>query len=325
MRPAKRIAGVVLVLLHAACGGEVVTLGHTQATSSNGTAGEPGAAGDSGAAGVAVDGPRFRKPVLVAELASDGDDSDNPTLTADMLEIYFTSGRDGGAGDVDVWTARRASVDEPFGVPEPVSIVNTEEFETSPAVSLEGLELWVGAERDGGLGEQDVWVSRRPSRDAEWSALTNVMELNTSEKDIPRPPAVGGRIMPLGSRRGGLDYYQTFLAERPSPSEPFGAPRELVELEVDGANCIDGFLTEDGLVLYFNRTPGAGESTGDLYVARRPDVAGAFGDAVALSDINTDHDERDPWLSPDGKHLFFSSDRDGDLSIYEALAADPPP
>jgi hypothetical protein len=305
-----------------ACGGEVVTLGHAS-QSASGAAGESGVSGASGATG--AEGPRFETPVLVTELASDGDESDNPTLTADLLEIYFASGRDGGSGDVDVWMARRPSADAPFGAPEPVSVVNTDEFETSPAVSLDGLELWVGADRDGGLGEQDIWVSRRPSRDAAWSALSNAMELNSSEKDIPRQPAVGGRVMPLGSRRGGLEYYQTFLAERPSASEPFGTPRELVELEVDGQNTIDGFLTEDGLTLYFNRTPGAGESTGDLFLATRPDLTAPFGEGVPISDLNTSHDERDPWLSPDGQHLFFSSDRDGSLSIYEALAAAPAP
>ena len=35
-------------------------------------------------------------------------------------------------------------------------------------------------------------------------------------------------------------------------------------------------------------------------------------------DANTSHDERDPWLSPDRKLLFFSSDRDGKLNIYVA-------
>ena len=107
--------------------------------------------------------------------------------------------------------------------------------------------------------------------------------------------------------------------------DPFGTPHELTELEVDGQNTIDGFLTEDGLTLYFNRTPGAGESTGDLFVASRPDLNAPFGAAVPITDLNTSHDERDPWLSPDGKRLFFSSDRDGTLSIYEALAAEPAP
>jgi hypothetical protein len=285
------------------CGGEVVTLGSAPA-------GEE-----------LVEGPRFGEVTLVAELASE-EESDNPTLTSDLLEIYFASGREGGAGDQDVWTARRASTSEPFGVPEPVSIVNTEEFETSPAVSLDGLELWLGAEREGGLGEQDIYVSRRATTGDAWDAPVNVSELNSDDKDIPRPPAMQGRVMPLGSHRGESGYYQTFLATRASPSEPFGAPVELTAIELEGMNNVDAFLTENGLDLYFNRTPGAGEDTGDLFVAHRSSEAGSFGTPVALTSVNTAHDERDPWLSADGRILYFSSDRDGTLSIYQAILAE---
>ena len=38
-----------------------------------------------------------------------------------------------------------------------------------------------------------------------------------------------------------------------------------------------------------------------------------------LDDLNTAGDERDPWLTPDGKTLYFTSDRDGALNIYTAL------
>jgi len=303
MHARRHLTVLVGLLLPLACRSEVVTLGQV-------------------AAGGSVDpAPQFSEPTLVAELASDGDESDNPTLTADLLEIYFSSEREGGAGKVDVWTARRASVDEPFGAPEPVAAINSEQTETSPAVSLDGRELWLGTERDGGLGEQDIWLSRRDA-DA-WSEPSSVPELNSAEKDIPRPPAVAGTIMPLGSRRGSSGYYETFLAERTSKGEAFSTPRELLELEVAGQNTVDAFLTEDGLSLLFNRSPGAGESTGDLFVARRASRDEPFGAAVPLLTVNTAQDERDPWLSPDGRHLFFSSDRDGTLNIYEALAIEP--
>jgi WD40-like Beta Propeller Repeat len=313
MRRGQQIVGLFGWLLSIACSSEVVTLGQVAA---GGTAGAAGSA--------AVDpAPMFSPPTLVAELVSDGDESDNPTLTADRLEIYFTSEREGGAGNVDVWTARRSSVDDPFGPPEPVEAVNSDQTEASPAVSLDGRELWFGTERDGGLGEQDIWRARRESSDDAWSEPLNVPELSSTAKDIPRPPAVSGRIMPLGSRRGSSGYYETFLAERPNEDEPFASPHELIELEVAGQNTVDGFLTEDGLTLFFNRSPGAGESSGDLFVARRKSLSEPFGAVAPLLSINTSQDERDPWLSPDGRYLYFSSDRDGTLNIYEARAIDP--
>jgi len=77
----------------------------------------------------------FATPVLVTELASPAR-TDNPTLTADLREIFFTTDRDSGNGDV--WVATRASPSAPFGAAEPVGAVNTDAFETSAAISGTG-------------------------------------------------------------------------------------------------------------------------------------------------------------------------------------------
>ena len=37
-----------------------------------------------------------------------------------------------------------------------------------------------------------------------------------------------------------------------------------------------------------------------------------------IDELSTDSDERDPWLSPDGRELYFSSDRSGQYAIYVA-------
>jgi Tol biopolymer transport system component len=47
-------------------------------------------------------------------------------------------------------------------------------------------------------------------------------------------------------------------------------------------------------------------------------VDGLFNVTQTLEDLNTGGDERDPWLTPDGKTLYFTSDRDGVLTIYTA-------
>jgi len=40
----------------------------------------------------------------------------------------------------------------------------------------------------------------------------------------------------------------------------------------------------------------------------------------ALDDVNTTFDERDPFLSADGRLLFFTSNRSGEYQIYSAAA-----
>src|SRR3954453_18813895 len=67
----------------------------------------------------------FDAPVLVSELASSSH-TDNPTLTGDLLEIYFTTDRVSGNGDV--WVARRGSPAVPFDPPSPIAEVNSNSF-----------------------------------------------------------------------------------------------------------------------------------------------------------------------------------------------------
>src|SRR5207248_460579 len=119
--------------------------------------------------------------------------------------------------------------------------------------------------------------------------------------------------------------YQTYLAARPETGAPFGAPVAIPELDYTNRSTVDGFLTEDGLTLFFSSSTAlvdggvdAGAATSDLYVAWRRSTSEPFSVTQPLDDLNTAGDERDPWLSPDGHTLYFTSDRSGVLQIYTA-------
>jgi WD40-like Beta Propeller Repeat len=282
----------------------------------------------------------FDAPALVTELASPSR-TDNPTLTGDLLEIYFTTDRVSGNGDV--WFATRASPDAPFGTPAAVTAVNGDSFETSSAISTDGLTLWFGSDRAGGAGANDIWVSQRANRTAAWSTPLNVVALNSPADDIPRPPGQHELVMPMASELATPNVYQTYLAPRATTGAPFEAPVAIPELDSHyaGRSIVDGFLTDDGLTMFFSSAPAsqpadagiasdagasidggkagnAGAANSDLFVAYRRSTNDAFGLTVPLSDLNTAADERDPWLTPDGTTLYFTSDRDGVLNIYTA-------
>jgi Tol biopolymer transport system component len=57
---------------------------------------------------------------------------------------------------------------------------------------------------------------------------------------------------------------------------------------------------------------------GDIRFSTRDDLGAHFSDPLPVTGLNTDADDRDPWLSADGKRLYFSSDRVGELDIYVA-------
>lgn len=268
----------------------------------------------------------FEVPQIVGELRSDTARTDNPTLTADLLEIFFTSDRLSGNGDV--WSASRTDVLHPFSPPAAVAEVNTTTFETSSAISADGLTLWFGSDRPGGVGSTDIWVSSRPNRSAPWSTPVNVVALNTTAEDIPRPPGQHALVMPLSSKTTTAAVYQTFFATRMSAGAAFDSPTLVAELAYPDRSTVDGFLSDDGLTLFFSSAPlvspadaappDGGTPTADLYVAFRRSVDAKFEVTQPLDDLNTPGDERDPFLTPDGKTLYFTSDRDGALNIYTA-------
>jgi hypothetical protein len=320
----------------AGCGSKVVSLGQPEPKDAGGVVDAPSftaeaslpeatidaPAVDAPPADATADGwtpPEASSPVLVTKLESSAQ-TDNPTLTDDLLLIFFSSLRDGDAGtNSDVWFASRSSADAAFGAPQRIPALSTELIEGSPAISGDGLTLWLSIKTIDDGATSDIWRSTRPSLTADWPPPTRVTDLNSSEDDIPRPLGNGNLTMPLGSRRDG-SHFLTYFASRASIGAPFGAFREASELDIDPAdiNTADAFLTQDGLTIYFAHSR---SSLGDIYVAHRATTGAPFDPPQPLPGINTAADERDPWVNPEGNVLYFTSNRDGPVNIYRANLA----
>ena len=309
----RTIAIFAAVPFAGACHGEIVTIGDKPAPTYH-----------------------FGLPRLVVELATYSR-TNNATLTEDLLEIYFASTRD--QDDLDIWTASRLAPGDMFGAPQKVRSVSSRNSDTGSSVSTDGLTLWISSERRsmGTSGGLDIWVSTRASRAVEWGDPVLVPALNSSSFDIPRPPGVNGLVMPLGSERGAGSVYRTFFASRASIASPFETPQAVPELTFEGATTMDAFLSNDGLTVFYASGPvtmpneggvaagvdaGVGEAgtwpqnSADLYVGRREKIEDPFSGFIPIAELNTPFEERDPWLSADKKHFFFSSDRGGNLNIY---------
>lgn len=253
----------------------------------------------------------FSEPRLLSELASAAK-TDNPSLSSDLLEIYFTSERTGNA---DLYVAERSSAQANFSAPIRIDALSTEAVETSPAISADGLSLSWASDREGGLGDLDIWRSTRAARGAPWSAPENQRALNSSGKDLPRLPGVHDSVMPISSDRAERGYYAILFARASDDTASFVSPTAVPELHFEHESTVDGFLTEDGLTLFYVTGPALGSA--DMFVASRRNTEAAFEHFTPLRELNTISDERDPWLSADGSRFFFSSNRGGRYAIYE--------
>lgn len=172
------------------------------------------------------------------------------------------------------------------------------------------------APQPGGLGDLDIWTATRPSRDAPWAKPVALPALNSPAKDIPRPTGQFDRVMPVGSDREERGRYQMYFATRSENTEAFATPAPVPELVFGRESTVDGFLTEDGLSLFF--CSGFGLGAADLYVVTRRSLEDPFELRAPLHELNSPFDERDPWLSADGSEFYFASDRTGQYNIYVA-------
>ena len=111
-------------------------------------------------------GDDWGEPIHLGPINSDSDEL-GASVTADGV-LWFASGRLGGAGGWDLYTAQPSGDD--FAAPEPVTEFNTEIWEFNPAIRADGnLLVFTSIQRPGGSGLGDLFFATR-SDDAAWSA-----------------------------------------------------------------------------------------------------------------------------------------------------------
>jgi WD40-like Beta Propeller Repeat len=254
----------------------------------------------------------FDDATRIDELADLGAADDDPSLSGDLLEIYFKSDR-GSPGDFDIWRALRDSADQPWQPPERVDEVSSDAYEATPELSFDGLVMFLASARAGGLGGSDLWMSTRPSRADPWSAPVHVPELS-SESDEWAAVTGAGQTHVVFTRAVPGNSLDLFGASRASAAQPWGAPVPLLGMATEVYEA-DGHLDAEGLRLAF---AGEIDESRDIYLADRPSPDADFAPPVRIDELSSPSRDEDPWVSPDGRLIVFSSDRTGDQELYWA-------
>jgi hypothetical protein len=238
---------------------------------------------------------------------------DDPTLTADGLEIIFESTRAGGCGAADLWWSQRAALDQPFAPPLHLPTLCTASDDEHPGFSPDGLTIYFASNRGGGAGAYDIWKSTRPIRGSSaWSAPVNVTELNDAG-DIEGPqPVADDLTMVLAVGPNSVDE-QVHVTTRATPSDPWSPTVPLSAVDVNLAATTDSApaMSGDRRALYFSSNRGDG--THRIYRAERVELTDPFGPAVHVSELSPTS-ASDPWISPDERIIVFASMG----QIYEA-------
>jgi hypothetical protein len=290
-----RTAGVVAIVVLPACS-------FTPGTFTSGDGGNDTRSDDSNP----VAG--WSEPQPIVEL-SDPDGADDPSLTGDLLEIYFGSHRAGSMGGIeeDIWMAKRNSVSEPFGSPINVTELNTMYVETTPKITPNGKAIFFATNRPGGGPQIDIWVSTRSSRSVTWGPPGKVAEIMTSAGDYAA--FANDELLHLIYCNGVTGDEALYTSDRANTLALWGAPVKVDELDETGINECDPMEPSE-LALYYSTNYLTAGGTYDIYRAARPTVDDPYGSRTSVDLVNkVGYNDRDPWVSADEQTMVFSSDR----------------
>ncbi len=112
-------------------------------------------------------GDGFASARPIVELNNTTANDIQPNVRKDGRELVFSSNRAGGQGGQDIWSATRASVDDPWSTPVNLGrAINTRLGESRPFLSSDAEQLLFGragpaTTGEGGTGLSDIYVSTR--------------------------------------------------------------------------------------------------------------------------------------------------------------------
>ncbi|MBS1904153.1 MAG: PD40 domain-containing protein [Bacteroidetes bacterium] len=199
------------------------------------------------------------------------------SIAADGQTIYFATNRGtSGTNDMNIWVATLDG-HEWKNMHEVGSPINTNKWESQPAISPDGKKLFFASNRPGRVGNEkatnlDIFVSHQMP-DGRWGEPVNLgSTINTSEYDgSPFMAADGQTLYFCSNGHGGEGQRDIFMSEFKGPSDTdWTTPVALPPPINSPANEMFLTIPASGNVLFFSSDRGGGSGALDIYVAFNP-------------------------------------------------------
>jgi hypothetical protein len=229
------------------------------------------------------------------------------------LSLFISSNRPGGMGGLDIWVARRANPDDPFGAPENLGAsINSTANEFCPT-PVRGKGLYFVSNRAGGCGGADIYFTRLHG--GEYEEPQNLgCDINSFVQDAYASyfeDDEGNSYLYFNSNRtggfepGGSDVDIYFSLN--------GAAPQLAPGLNTASNDFQPNVRKDGREVVFGSNRAGTLGGNDIWTATRASISDAWLPPVHLdAPINSPAGETRPTLSWDGLTMYFDSDRPGE-------------
>jgi outer membrane protein OmpA-like peptidoglycan-associated protein len=199
-----------------------------------------------------------------------------------------------------------------------VEQLNTRYDEQNPVLSPDGSRLYftrandslnIGGSRDKG----DIWMSTL-GEDGRWNSPVNIgAPINNDLRNYLLGFSPDGKIMFLNNEKrnpGGLIINDGISYSVNTNGQWSRPARVSVDYLLNKSSHQSGSISADGSIMLLSLQSYASRGEEDIYICTYQD--GKWTQPVNLgSTINTSHQEMTPYLSPDKKNLYFSSNGHG--------------
>ncbi|MBM4027946.1 MAG: hypothetical protein FJ280_21490 [Planctomycetes bacterium] len=263
----------------------------------------------------------YGEPTKVPNVSMPG--AHSAQISRDGLELYFSYGTPNECGDL--WVARRSTTKEAWGTPVPLDPpVNSPGPAGGVCISADRLELYFGenhpvywtagcAPRPGGLGNGDLWVSKRATRADPWGNSENLGPAVNSARwdDHPSISADGLSLYFVSNRAAGGDLGNLFVTTRLTKNDPWG-PAVPVGAPIASWGEASPFISADGLSLFY----AAGGFTADIKVSRRATTTAPWDKPVPFTLVNSPGAEYHLSFSTEDSTLYFTR-ADNALAVFD--------
>jgi len=206
------------------------------------------------------------------------------------------------------------------------AVVNSPFNDNHPQISKDGLSLYITSGRPGGVNGanvpqfEEIWVSQRASRDADWGPPVNLgPAINSVGSNTGSPTFTpdGHRMFLHSNRLGGCGLADLYVARRHDKRDDFGwEPAANLGCVVNGPYNDNGptYFEDEATgitTLYFTSTRPGGPGDYDIYASTAVGDEGEFGPAVLVPELSGPGRDTRTALRRDGLEIFLSSDVSG--------------
>ena len=244
-------------------------------------------------------------PINLGPVVNSPNYDTGPALTADGLRLIVNTNPEGHRKLVEY---RRHSRAEPFGEPRPLADAEAVASFQRCGITADGLTLLYAVLHPGRV--MTIVQRRRPNLDAPWGPAADMEHPDAPPgfRDATWLSADGLTMLYSGAHEGSVNAQDIWRARRAALDTPFGPPENLGP----GVNSVvleqDPFLSSDGSALLFTRKMLSTWTTSEMFIGTA-DAQGRFH--VRALDWPLKGLFATPWLSPDGRTLWFAWDGPG--------------